>query len=212
MASLAETKRSASYSLYILLLLLVINALSYADRHVFSVLIPAIKGEFATSDSVLGLIGGPGFILSYVLFSVPLARLADRKSRRAVLASSVMLWSAATAACGAAGNMVQLALARLTVGIGEAGRAYKLNKGVVAKDKITGHPGQRLVCNVLIRARVPGKGELVASENAYCKVRRYSGRSCIATSGCYKGNRLGQSRFVIYIVDGADLIRVRGIT
>ena len=121
MASLAETKRSASYSLYILLLLLVINALSYADRHVFSVLIPAIKGEFATSDSVLGLIGGPGFILSYVLFSVPLARLADRKSRRAVLASSVMLWSAATAACGAAGNMVQLALARLTVGIGEAG-------------------------------------------------------------------------------------------
>lgn len=116
-----RTRYSAGYSLYILLLLVAINALSYADRHVFSVLIPAIKREFGASDSVLGLIGGPGFILSYVLFSIPLARLADRKSRRVVLAASATLWSLATAACGAATNLVQLGLARLTVGVGEAG-------------------------------------------------------------------------------------------
>jgi MFS family permease len=111
----------SGYSLYILLLLLAINALSYADRHVFSVLIPSIKAEFGATDALLGLIGGPGFIVSYVLFSMPLARLADRWSRRGVLTLAATLWSAATAACGAAGGMIQLGIARLVVGIGEAG-------------------------------------------------------------------------------------------
>lgn len=111
----------SGYAVYILLLLVAINSLSYADRHVFSVLIPAIKAEFQTTDSTLGIIGGPGFILSYVLFSMPLARLADRWSRRGVLALSASLWSAATAACGAATGMAQLGFARLIVGIGEAG-------------------------------------------------------------------------------------------
>ncbi|MCP1471767.1 MFS family permease [Sphingobium sp. OAS761] len=115
------SKASPAYALYILLLLLAINALSYADRHVFSVLIPSIKAEFGATDSLLGLIGGPGFIVSYVLFSMPLARLADRWSRRGVLALSATLWSAATAACGAAGSLVQLGMARLVVGVGEAG-------------------------------------------------------------------------------------------
>jgi len=115
-----EAPRSA-YGLYILLLLLLINSLSYADRHVFSVLIPSIKAEFGATDSILGIIGGPGFIVSYVLFSMPFARWADRWSRRGVLTLSATLWSAATAACGAAGNMIQLAAARLVVGIGEAG-------------------------------------------------------------------------------------------
>jgi MFS family permease len=110
-----------AYALYILLLLLAINTLSYADRHVFSVLIPSIKAEFGATDSLLGIIGGPGFIFSYVLFSIPFARLADRWSRRGVLTLSATLWSAATAACGAAGGMAQLAVARLVVGIGEAG-------------------------------------------------------------------------------------------
>jgi MFS family permease len=116
-----ERPARPAYALYILVLLLAINALSYADRHVFSVLIPSIKAEFGATDSLLGLIGGPGFIVSYVLFSMPLARLADRWSRRGVLTLSATLWSAATAACGAAGGMAQLAASRLVVGIGEAG-------------------------------------------------------------------------------------------
>ena len=120
---LPSEERSArpAYALYILALLLAINALSYADRHVFSVLIPSIKAEFGATDSLLGLIGGPGFILSYVLFSMPFARLADRWSRRGVLTLSATLWSAATAACGAATGIAQLAISRLVVGIGEAG-------------------------------------------------------------------------------------------
>lgn len=121
MAPTEERPARRAYALYILLLLLAINSLSYADRHVFSVLIPAIKAEFGSSDSLLGLVGGPGFVASYVLFSMPLARLADRWSRRGVLTLSATLWSAATAACGLAGNILQMAIARLMVGIGEAG-------------------------------------------------------------------------------------------
>ncbi|AXB80317.1 MFS transporter [Novosphingobium sp. P6W] len=113
--------RSRSYPLYILVLLLLLNTLSAADRHLFSILIPAIKSEFRASDGLLGLIGGPGFIVSYVLCSMPLARLADRWSRRGVVALSAMLWSGATAACGLTANIGQLAAARMVVGVGEAG-------------------------------------------------------------------------------------------
>ena len=115
------SERSAAYRWFILVLLLVTNALAYADRHVFSILIPAIKAEFGVSDSVLGLLGGPVFVISFVLFSMPLARLADTWSARGVLALCVTFWSAATAGCGAALNIVQLTIARALVGVGEAG-------------------------------------------------------------------------------------------
>lgn len=112
---------SRAYIGFFVVLLLIANTLSYADRHLFSVLIPAIKDEFKLSDGSIGLIGGPVFVVSFVLFSFPLATLADRYSHRGVLASSIALFSAATAWCGLAGNMLHLALARLLVGIGEAG-------------------------------------------------------------------------------------------
>jgi len=109
------------YRIYVLLLLLAVNTLSYADRHLFSILIPAVKAEFGVGDTLLGVVAGPGFITSYVLFSMPLARLADRWTRRGVLALSASLWSAATAICGLAGSITQLAIARILVGVGEAG-------------------------------------------------------------------------------------------
>ncbi len=115
----APAKRG--YALYILVLLLLINTLSYADRHLFSILIPAIKAEFGASDALMGLIAGPGFIVAYVLFSMPMAQWADRWSRRGVLALASTLWSIATAACGAAANVATLAAARFVVGVGEAG-------------------------------------------------------------------------------------------
>lgn len=121
MKAAATTQGRPAYQIYILLLLLLINAISYADRHLFSILIPSIKAEFGVTDSVLGLIGGPGFTVSFMLFSLPLARLADRWSRRGVLALAATLWSIATAASGIAANVIQLAIARFTVGIGEAG-------------------------------------------------------------------------------------------
>jgi len=55
-------------------LLLMADALADADRHVFSVLISDIKPEFGATDAIMGTIGGPAFIISYVLFGIPLAR------------------------------------------------------------------------------------------------------------------------------------------
>jgi len=113
--------RSGLYAGYVLILLLAINTLSYADRFVFSILIPDIKKAFGTSDSVLGLLGGPAFMISFVLFTLPLARLGDRWSRRSVVAISATVWSLASAACGVVGNIVQMGIARVLVGVGEAG-------------------------------------------------------------------------------------------
>ena len=112
---------SAPYRAYILILLLAINTFSYADRFVFSILIPDIKAAFGASDSVLGLLGGPAFMISFVLFTLPLARLGDRWSRRGVVAISATLWSLASAACGVVGNILQMGTARVLVGVGEAG-------------------------------------------------------------------------------------------
>ena len=110
-----------AYAVYMLVLIVLTNMIAYADRHVFSVLMPAIKAEFGLDDTTMGFIGGPGFILTFVIFSFPLARLADRWSRRAVLAIAMTFWSCATAACGLAANVWQLTAARLAVGMGEAG-------------------------------------------------------------------------------------------
>lgn len=116
-----DTSSAGLYAAYILLLVLLANTLSYADRHLFAILMPAIKTEFAISDSLLGFIAGPGFVLSFVLLTIPLARLADQWSRRKVLAISAAVWSAATAMCGLATGAMTLTAARVVVGIGEAG-------------------------------------------------------------------------------------------
>jgi MFS family permease len=109
------------YVAYVVAILTLSNVLSYTDRQVFAILLPSIKEEFQASDAVMGLLGGPAFMIAYVLFSLPLAALADRTSRRAVLAFSVMTWSAATAWCGIASSILQLTFGRIGVGIGEAG-------------------------------------------------------------------------------------------
>ena len=114
-------RASNPYAVYILALLLIGNALSYADRQLFAILAPAIKAEFGLNDSFIGVLGGPAFMVSFVVCSFPLARLADRWSRRKVLAISIGLWSAMTAACGLTANAASLALARVGVGVGEAG-------------------------------------------------------------------------------------------
>jgi MFS family permease len=113
--------RGAAYAVYFLVILLLANTLSYADRHLFAILLPAIKADFGASDGVMGLIAGPGFIVSYILLTMPLARLADRWSRRRVLALSAATWSLATGLCGYAAGLWHLTAARVIVGVGEAG-------------------------------------------------------------------------------------------
>lgn len=113
--------RSKGYLAYLLILLATANALSYADRQLFAILAPAIKADFDISDTMVGLLGGPAFMIAFVLLSLPLARLADSWSRRRVLAISAAVWSLMTAACGLAANGWQLAIARIGIGMGEAG-------------------------------------------------------------------------------------------
>ncbi|KRB82987.1 hypothetical protein ASE00_13430 [Sphingomonas sp. Root710] len=91
------------------------------DRQIFAVLMPAIKMEFGYSDSVLGLISGLGFAVTYSIFAIPLGRLADRGNRKYLLVGCIAVWSAMTFLCGAARNLPQLLLARMGVGAGEAG-------------------------------------------------------------------------------------------
>lgn len=109
------------YRYYLLGLCCVSYFLAYVDRHVFSTLVTPIKAEFGLSDATLGLLSGMAFGLTYSLFSVPMGALADRRSRKAILAGSIVVWSMMTGLCGLAKSATVLALARLGVGAGEAG-------------------------------------------------------------------------------------------
>ncbi|WP_077034866.1 MFS transporter [Pelomonas sp. KK5] len=104
-----------------LAVLFLVSASSYLDRHIVSVLLEPIKKEFGVSDTQLGLLTGFAFVIFYVALGVPLARWADRGNRRVVVAVSLAVWSAFTALCGYTGSFLQLALARIGVGAGEAG-------------------------------------------------------------------------------------------
>lgn len=112
---------STSYKVYILLLLLVVYISNYADRMILSVLMPYIKAEFQVSDAALGFLAGTAFAVFYATLGVPIAIWADRGNRKTIIAVSVTIWSAMTAVCGLAGNYWQFALARVGVGVGEAG-------------------------------------------------------------------------------------------
>ncbi len=105
----------------VLALLFVVAFLNYLDRNVIGILMPAIKRELALSDTEIGFITGIAYSLFYAVMGVPIARLADRVPRRNVIAVAMAVWSAMTAACGLAANFWQLSLARIMVGVGEAG-------------------------------------------------------------------------------------------
>lgn len=106
---------------YVLALLTLTYALSIVDRFLLGILLPQIKEELALNDSLLGLLSGIAFALFYATLGIPLARIADRYGRKYVISASLALFSVMTAVCGAAVNFLTLFLARVGVGIGEAG-------------------------------------------------------------------------------------------
>ena len=112
---------SASARRYALGVLVVVYTFNFIDRQILAILLPAIKAEFGVGDAVLGFLAGTAFALFYATLGVPIALLADRWNRRNLIALSLTLWSGMTALSGFAGNIVQLALARIGVGVGEAG-------------------------------------------------------------------------------------------
>lgn len=106
---------------YTLLILTAILAVNQLDRNILGILLEQIGQEFSLSDTQLGLLSGVLFVAVYVLFGFPVAKLAARGNRRNIIAASAAVWSALTIAMAGAQNFLQLALARLGVGIGEAG-------------------------------------------------------------------------------------------
>lgn len=110
-----------SYRYYVLGILTLTSMLSIADRLVMSILLEDIKADFAMTDTQLGLLAGLAFTLFYATLGIPIARLADKANRKNIVAAALVVWSAMTALCGAATGFVSLFLARLGVGVGEAG-------------------------------------------------------------------------------------------
>jgi predicted MFS family arabinose efflux permease len=104
-----------------MVVLAVVYMFNFIDRQILAILLPAIRDEFQVGDTVLGLLAGTAFALFYISLGVPVAQLADRVNRRNLIAWSVAIWSGMTALSGFAANIWQLALARVGVGIGEAG-------------------------------------------------------------------------------------------
>jgi len=105
----------------VLALLLLAYILNFLDRQMLGVLATPIKADLHLSDTQFGAIGGLAFALLYSVLGVPLAYLADKTSRSAVIAASLAVWSGFTALCGTASGFGQLFAYRLGVGIGEAG-------------------------------------------------------------------------------------------
>ena len=109
------------YRNYVLAMLTLVYVFNFIDRQLLVILQESIKKELHLSDTRLGLLSGFTFAIFYVTLGIPIARLADKSSRRNIVAASLGLWSIMTALSGMARNFIQLLLARIGVGVGEAG-------------------------------------------------------------------------------------------
>jgi predicted MFS family arabinose efflux permease len=116
--SLARPAARAWVALAILCFVYVLN---FLDRQLLSILAKPIQDDIGVTDGQLGLISGLYFALFYCLLAIPVGWLADRTNRVRVLSLACALWSMATMACGLSSNYPQLAAARMSVGVGEAG-------------------------------------------------------------------------------------------
>lgn len=113
--------QSNNYKWFVLAILTVVYAFNFIDRQILVILQEPIKAELGLSDAQLGLLTGFSFAVVYVTAGIPIAWLADRSNRRNIVAVSLGIWSVMTALSGMVQNYTQLLLARLGVGLGEAG-------------------------------------------------------------------------------------------
>jgi len=133
----AAGSRSVRVTLWILLTVYIFN---FIDRQIVNILAEPIALDLGLSDTQIGLMTGLAFALFYTVLGIPIARFADRSStsRPAVIAISLAVWSGMTAICGLAQNFSQLLLARIGVGVGEAGctpPAHSLISDIVPPEK-----------------------------------------------------------------------------
>lgn len=112
---------STSYRRFVLVMLTIVYAFNFIDRQILVILQEPIKADMGLSDAQLGLLSGFSFALIYVTAGIPIAWLADRSNRRNIVSLALAVWSGMTAISGFAQNYTHLLLARIGVGLGEAG-------------------------------------------------------------------------------------------
>jgi MFS family permease len=110
-----------SYKGTVLALLVLAYTFNFIDRTIISTIGQAIKEDLKLTDAQLGWLGGLSFALLYTALGIPIARMAERKSRVNIISIAIVVWSAFTALCGFATSYVMLLLCRVGVGVGEAG-------------------------------------------------------------------------------------------
>jgi len=121
MTTSAVKSRAHAGSHFALALLVVVYTFNFIDRQILSILIEPIKLELGLNDTQMGLLTGFAFALFYATLGIPIARYADRANRRNLIAAALGVWSIMTAVSGLAGNFWHLLIARIGVGVGEAG-------------------------------------------------------------------------------------------
>ena len=112
---------------YVLIIMMLAYTINIADRYVMSTVLEPIRLELNLTDSGVAFLTGVSLALFYVTMGIPLSWIADRYNRRNLLAASMAVWSAMTAFCGMSQGYMQLLLARIGVGIGEAGGTPSCN-------------------------------------------------------------------------------------
>lgn len=115
-----SNESSLKYPWYVVAVLLLAQAFSFLDRMIMGLLVGPIRESFQISDTQYSLLAGLAFSLFYAVMGLPLARVADSKSRRNLIAAGVAVWSVMTALCGLARGFWSLFVARTGVGVGEA--------------------------------------------------------------------------------------------
>ena len=108
------------YAWFFTSILLFAYIISFIDRQMINYLVVPIKEDMGLTDFEISFIQGWGFVLAYVIFSIPFGRIVDKVNRVRVLIGGIVIWSVATAACGFSKNSWQLVLSRSGVGAGEA--------------------------------------------------------------------------------------------
>jgi MFS family permease len=166
-ASAATLPTAANSRRVALGLLLAAYTLSYLDRQIVGSLLEPIKSEFALSDTQLGFLSGTAFALFYATLGIPVAWLADRGNRKRIILWSLGIWSVMTAVCGFAQSFTQLVMARIGVGIGEAGSSppsHSIIADLYAREERSGAMGVLALGAYIGSALGTFVGGLVAQE------------------------------------------------
>jgi MFS family permease len=111
---------SNPYTCYVMGMLFLVYVMGYIDRQLVSVLLESIKADLGATDSQMGFLSGLAFAISYSIFGIPIARMADTGVRRSIIAAGLAVWSVMTALTGAGRSFFEILLARIGVGAGES--------------------------------------------------------------------------------------------